>query len=85
MGASFQYDGNSLAGSPPQTGINPNPPSVSYGVQQPVGIPSGKGGSNVTYPGAAGQPQIGMPNKYSNTVQSGDNSGMSGVSRGKGI
>lgn len=67
--------------NPPQTGINPTPSDVSYGVQ----APSGKGGSNITYPGQSGQPAIGMPNKYSNTVQSGDNSGISGVSRGKGI
>lgn len=81
MGAFSQLD---TADKPtPQSGINPNPPVVSYGVQQQQ--PAGKGGSSVTYPGMSGQPSMGMPNKYSNTVQSGDNQTIAGVSRGKGI
>lgn len=51
-------------------------------------MPQGKGGAaerNITYPGSAGQPSIGMPNKYSNTMQFTDNQTINGVSRGKGI
>lgn len=79
MGAFTQVDNPDQ----PQTGLNPNPVGVSYGVQQP----SGKGGSNVTYSGMSGQPAIGVPNKYSNTVQSGDNQAIPGMTsiRGKGI
>jgi hypothetical protein len=36
------------------------------------GQPQGKGG-NVTYPGQGGQPQMGKPNTYSNTVGPWDN------------
>ena len=35
--------------------------------------PSGKGGRNVTMPSQGGQPRIGMPNAYSNTIQPWDN------------
>jgi hypothetical protein len=35
--------------------------------------PRGKGGSNVTMPGQGGQPRMGMPNAYSNTIQPWDN------------
>ena len=35
--------------------------------------PSGKGGRNVTMPGQGGQPRMGMPNAYSNTIQPWDN------------
>ena len=40
-----------------------------------MGAPQGKGGAQgkVTYPGQGGQPQIGMPNAYSNTMQPWDN------------
>lgn len=35
--------------------------------------PAAKGGvSNVTYPGQSGQPQMGVPNQYANTVQQPD-------------
>jgi hypothetical protein len=34
--------------------------------------PQGKGGS-VTTPVTSGQPQMGVPNQYANTIQSGDN------------
>lgn len=82
MGAFTQLDNPNQPN--PQTGLNPNPPDVSYGVQTQ---PSGKGGSNVTYSGMSGQPAIGVPNKYSNTVQTGDNQAIPGMTsiRGKGI
>jgi hypothetical protein len=35
-------------------------------------VPQGKGGS-VTTPVTSGQPQMGVPNQYANTIQSGDN------------
>lgn len=35
---------------------------------------SGKGGSTITTPVTSGQPQMGVPNSYANTIQSGDNS-----------
>ena len=35
--------------------------------------PSGKGSRNVTMPGQGGQPRMGMPNAYSNTIQPWDN------------
>lgn len=34
--------------------------------------PQGKSGS-VTTPATSGQPQMGVPNQYANTIQSGDN------------
>jgi len=37
-----------------------------------VGSPMGKG-SNVTIPGQGGQPKMGVPNNYSNTVGQWDN------------
>ena len=39
---------------------------------QPFPRPQGKGG-RVTYPGQGGQPQMGQPNNYSNTVGGWDN------------
>ena len=45
-------------------GINGRPQQTSQ--------PQGKGG-NVTYPGQGGQPQMGRPNTYSNTVGPWDN------------
>ena len=48
--------------------------------QNPIGAqsPQGKGGGmsqngNITTPSASGQPQMGMPNQYSNTVGQWDN------------
>lgn len=35
--------------------------------------PMGKGGRNVTMPGQGGQPRMGVPNAYSNTIQPWDN------------
>jgi hypothetical protein len=37
-----------------------------------VAVPQGKGG-NVTTPGQGGQPRMGVPNNYSNTVGQWDN------------
>lgn len=37
-----------------------------------VAVPQGKGG-NVTFPGQGGQPKMGVPNNYSNTVGQWDN------------
>jgi hypothetical protein len=37
-----------------------------------VAVPQGKGG-NVTFPGQGGQPRMGVPNNYSNTVGQWDN------------
>ena len=50
-----------------------------------ISRPSGKGGQ-VTYPGQSGQPQIGQPNNYSNTVGPWDNAniGTQNPFRGKG-
>jgi hypothetical protein len=43
-------------------------------------MPQGKGqGAQgaVTFPGQGGQPQMGQPNAYSNTINPSDNTGMS--------
>lgn len=47
-------------------------PQGKSGPMQQSQQPAGKGG-NVTYPGQGGQPQIGQPNRYSNTVGPWDN------------
>ena len=50
-----------------------------------MGAPQGKGGAQgkVTYPGQSGQPKIGMPNAYSNTMQPWDNqSNQQGLGQG---
>jgi hypothetical protein len=44
-------------------------PAVMPSRQQPMG----KGGRNVTMPQQGGQPRMGMPNAYSNTIQPWDN------------
>lgn len=57
--------------------------------QQSDGIsrPTGKGG-RVTYPGQGGQPAVGQPNNYSNTVGPWDNANiqqpMNQAGKGKG-
>jgi len=67
-----QADGNSQMGVPlpPMGG-----PMQQTNSQQPVGasgsagaIGQGMGQGNVTYPSQSGQPMMGMPNQYSNTV-----------------
>ena len=61
--------------------------------QQPMGgqngqyqQPRGKGGNrNITMPGQGGQPRMGMPNAYSNTIQPWDNANIQPQSQsGKG-
>lgn len=47
----------------PQQNINP-----------PTQLDGGSG--NVTYPGQGGQPKMGQPNAYSNTINPSDNTGM---------
>lgn len=39
----------------------------------PSAAPMGKGQPNITYPSQSGQPQMGVPNQYANTVQPWDN------------
>jgi len=48
--------------------------------------PEGKGasGQKVTVPSQGGQPQMGMPNQYSNTVGQWDNPQISVPQQGKG-
>jgi len=57
---SFVENGNPVAAP----AVMPNNQS-----QQPMG----KGASNVTTPGQGGQPRMGQPNAYSNTIQPWDN------------
>ena len=59
-------------------------------IQQPIQAqntdnnqPMGKGG-RITYPGQGGQPQIGQPNRYSNTVGQWDNASIGTRPSGKG-
>ena len=67
-----------------QTFQAPVPENQSDGVSRPMG----KGG-RVTYPGQDGQPRMGMPNQYSNTVGPWDNANIqrpaSQSGKGKGI
>lgn len=54
-------------------------PAIDPTIAAPAVMPSnqpqpmGKGGRNVTMPGQGGQPRMGMPNAYSNTIQPWDN------------
>lgn len=60
----------------------PAPQGQSDGVSRPMG----KGG-RITYPGQTAQPQIGQPNRYSNTVGPWDNANIQQPARmqsGKG-
>lgn len=57
---------------------------------QPADQPTGKSG-RITYPGQSGQPQMGQPNNYSNTVGPWDNASIGnqrpqafGAAKGKG-
>lgn len=47
-------------------------PTANADVASPSAQPMGKG-SRVTYPGQGGQPQMGQPNRYPNTVGQWDN------------
>lgn len=59
-----------------QSNMQRNPTDVPafnpYGNRPASSSPAGKGGS-VTTPVTSGQPQMGVPNQYANTIQSGDN------------
>jgi hypothetical protein len=47
--------------------------------------PMGKGGRNITMPSQGGQPRMGQPNAYSNTIQPWDNASIQPQARsGKG-
>lgn len=48
-------------------------PSFPQGNEMPQEMPQGMMGGKVTMPGQGGQPQLGMPNAYSNTLQPWDN------------
>jgi hypothetical protein len=48
------------------------PVEINLPSEQPFPQPQGKG-SSVTYPGQGGQPRMGVPNNYSNTVGQWDN------------
>lgn len=55
--------------------VTQQPLNQNRNVQQtpdPSGQPQGKNGS-ITYPAQSGQPQMGQPNQYSNTVGPWDN------------
>lgn len=59
-------------------------------VQQPAQQPMPQGkGSRVTYPGQGGQPRMGVPNNYSNTVGQWDNASIQPAQtqsgKGKGV
>ena len=74
-----------LGGSPAQQLQNPYQAQLNN--NSPMGAPQGKGGAQgkVTFPGQGGQPQIGMPNAYSNTMQPWDNQGnQQGLGQGLG-
>ena len=64
-------------------------PSFPQGNQMPqeMGPPlGGMMGGRVTMPGQGGQPKLGMPNAYSNTIQPWDNqSNQQGQPSGKGM
>ena len=87
---------NPMSAQPSQQGIGyvgavgPQPsqgkgssPSQNIGFPQTTGMMGGQ----VTLPGQGGQPQLGMPNAYSNTMQPWDNQGQqpqSGAGKGMG-
>ena len=64
-------------------------PSFPQGNQMPqeMGSPlGGMMGGKITMPGQGGQPKLGMPNAYSNTIQPWDNqSNQQGQPSGKGM
>jgi hypothetical protein len=58
---------------PPASGMNPTPAMPQ--MQVPMNSnPAGKGGSSYTFSNQSGQPKMGVPNSYANTIGSGDNS-----------
>lgn len=78
--ASIQQSPNQGGGKGQQMSFPPQQPqqTVDASMTTPTIMPnqsqpSGKGGRNVTMPGQGGQPRMGMPNAYSNTIQPWDN------------
>jgi len=67
---------------PPSQDMQNQYPASAFGGQgQMIGaqVPQGKGqGAQgaITFPGQGGQPAMGQPNAYSNTIKAGDNTGM---------
>lgn len=74
-----QGKGQGLPNSQAQMSPNQPPPTAAdtqIAQQMPKGKGQGAQGA-VTFPGQGGQPQMGQPNPYSNTVNPSDNTGMS--------
>jgi len=69
VAASTQPQGKGFA-SPAQQPVQPNPADTMTPAVQPTR--QGKGGS-ITLPGQGGQPKMGQPNMYPNTVGQWDN------------
>lgn len=60
-------------------------PSSQFGPPQPApSESSGKSGGQVTFPGQGGQPSVGSPNQYSNTVGQWDNANIQPMRRSGG-
>ena len=76
VGASTQPQGQPVGkgfASPAQSNqIVQQPTPMDAPAVQPTGQPQGKG-SNVTFPGQGGQPKMGQPNMYPNTIGQWDN------------
>lgn len=71
-------------GGPMQSAINQ---VAAQTIQKPAPAPTTGKGGNVTYPRQGGQPQMGAPNPYSNTVGPWDNAYITPTyqnSKGKG-
>jgi len=80
-----QQFGDTVDANEYQTFMNAAQPELQQRSQQSP-QPIGKGG-RVTYPGQGGQPQIGLPNLYPNTVRPWDNARITPTyqnSKGKG-
>jgi hypothetical protein len=81
VGISQQDQGGFDSGAPHQTrtdgldqnAINANPQGFAQWQQQRSQQPMGKGGA-ITNSATSGQPRVGQPNMYPNTVGMGDNS-----------
>lgn len=85
MGAQFSQvqapqTSQGKSGPAPQAPQQLAPPE---GQSDGISRPAGKGGQ-ITYPGQSGQPQMGKPNQYPNTVGSWDNATINTQPVGKG-
>jgi hypothetical protein len=84
-----QSGGKGMAQPTQQSTPNPADVAVPDGTAGQQVQPIGKGG-RVTYPGQGGQPQMGQPNNYSNTIGGWDNASIQpkqshfGGGKGKG-